>query len=209
MSLRDIKAARIKLNILEQTIDLIGNGSFKDLLVDDICLKAEISKVTLFKYFSKKEDILVYFMKIWLFKRIVELINEPKTGLEAIRYLFHVLGEEADRSPGLILGLVGYIANLTEPPEPQEIKYEERKILFPEQDDLDNIEILSIDQMFLKHLQEAADLGEIKSQYVNDSVVELLLALFYGSSLAAHTSTDQKMSDVYSANLAFVLDMLR
>ncbi len=208
MGLRDKKAARTKLSILEQTIELIDNGSFRDLLVDDICEKAEISKVTLFKYFPKKEDILVYFMRMWLFKRTVELKQDPKTGLGAIRYLFSVLADECNKYPGLILSLIGYISNLNTPPDPQEIKYEERKILYPDEKNLNEVRILEIDQMFMNHLQEAAALGEIKAENVNSNTIQLLITIFYGSALTAHIAM-KEISSIYSANLEFILESLK
>ncbi|MDH5475586.1 MAG: TetR/AcrR family transcriptional regulator, partial [Cyclobacteriaceae bacterium] len=63
--IRNIKAARIKTKILEETKSLIGKGSFKDLYVAELCERVKISKVTLFKYFPQKEDILLYYQRIW------------------------------------------------------------------------------------------------------------------------------------------------
>ena len=58
MSLRKEKAARLKVQVLDHTLKLIGKKSFDDLYIDDLCAKVKISKVTLFKYFPQKEDIL-------------------------------------------------------------------------------------------------------------------------------------------------------
>ena len=59
MGLRKEKAARIKVQVLDQTLRLIGKKSFDDLYIEDLCAKVKISKVTLFKYFPQKEDILL------------------------------------------------------------------------------------------------------------------------------------------------------
>ena len=81
MSLRKEKAARLKVQVLDQTLKLVGKKSFDDLYVDDICAKVKISKVTLFKYFPQKEDILTYYFRIWCLGRTVELIQKPKEGI--------------------------------------------------------------------------------------------------------------------------------
>ncbi len=86
MSLRKEKAARLKVHVLDQTLKLIGRKSFDDLFVDDICEKVKISKVTLFKYFPQKEDILLYFFRMWSLRRSVELVHKPKEGLAGIYY---------------------------------------------------------------------------------------------------------------------------
>ena len=87
MSLRKEKAARLKLSVLDQTLKLIGKKSFDDLYVDEICDKAKISKVTLFKYFPKKEDILLYFFRIWCLRRAVELHEKPREGMQGVAHI--------------------------------------------------------------------------------------------------------------------------
>ena len=129
MSLRKEKAARLKLSVLDHTIRLIGKKSFDDLYVDEICDKVKISKVTLFKYFPTKEDILLYYFRVWCLKRAVELRDKPKEGLAGITYLFDKLSEEAEMYPGIILSLFAYLADLRRPPKPFPMKPEEKKLL--------------------------------------------------------------------------------
>jgi AcrR family transcriptional regulator len=118
MSLRKEKAARLKLSVLDHTIRLIGKKSFDDLYVDEICEKVKISKVTLFKYFPTKEDILLYYFRVWCLKRAVELRDKPREGMAGITYLFDKLSEEAEMYPGIILSLFAYMADLRRPPKP-------------------------------------------------------------------------------------------
>ena len=73
MGLRKEKAAILKLSVLENMIRLIGRKPFEDLFVDELCEKIKISKVTLFKYFPRKQDILLYYFRIWCLRRAVEL----------------------------------------------------------------------------------------------------------------------------------------
>ena len=129
MSLRKEKAARLKLSVLEQTLKLIGKKSFDDLYVDEICAKSKISKVTLFKYFPQKEDILLYYFRIWCLKRAVELNEKPRDGLAGINYLFDKLSEECDVYPGIILSLFAYLADLKRPPKPFPVKLEEKMLI--------------------------------------------------------------------------------
>ena len=186
MSLRKEKAARLKLAVLEQTLKLIGKKPFDDLYVDDICEKVKISKVTLFKYFPTKEDILVYFFRIWCLRRLVELREKPKEGLQGVFFLFEKLAEDMDSHPGIILSLLAYLSNPKRPIKPFPVKAEEKKFLYPSVADVQTIEIQSIDQMFEKFALEAIFKKEITRATSTRDVTNLLTTVFYGSVVTSH-----------------------
>lgn len=186
MSLRKDKAARLKLSVLDNTIRSIGKKSFEDLYVDDLCEKVKISKVTLFKYFPKKEDILLYYFRVWCLKRAVELNEKPKEGLAGITFLFEKLSEECEAYPGLILSLFGYLADLRRQPKPFPLKPEEKKFLFPDHKDILSIEIQSLDQMIEKFSLEAIFKKEITKSSSTRDLTNLFTSLLYGSVLTAH-----------------------
>jgi AcrR family transcriptional regulator len=186
MSLRKEKAARLKLAVLEQTLKLIGKKPFDDLYVEDICEKVKISKVTLFKYFPTKEDILAYYFRVWCLRRVIELKDKPKEGLQAIYFVFDRLSEDLELHPGIILSLVAYLGNPKRPLKPFPIKPEEKKLLFPTQPDVQTVESQSIDQLFEKFALEAIFKKEITKATSTRDVTNLLTTLFYGSVVTAH-----------------------
>lgn len=181
MSLRKEKAALLKLAVLDHTIKLIGKKPFDDLYIDDICLKVKISKVTLFKYFPTKEDILAYYFRVWCLRRSVELIEKPKEGSQGIFYLFDCLSEDFDQHPGIILSVVSYLSNPKRPLKPFPLKPEEKKLLFPHLERAVEVDILSLDQMFEKFVLEAVFKKEITKTGSTKDVTYLLSTLFYGS----------------------------
>jgi len=184
--IRSIKAARIKTKILKETKFLIGKGSFKDLYVAELCKRVKISKVTLFKYFPQKEDILLYYFRIWCLKLAVSLKNDPREGLKGIYYLTDELSEEYEAHPGLILSLMGYIATMEKIPKPSTVKIEERKLLFPKEDNLDNIEIKSIEQFIEGFVLEAIFYREITKRGDTNDLMNVVLSQIYGTILTAH-----------------------
>src|SRR5690606_20577613 len=115
MSIRKVKAARLKIQILENTLRHIGKKSFADLFVDEICVRTKISKVTLFKYFPRKEDLLLYYFRLWCLARTVEMREKKKEGLPGVYFLFDRLSEEYEQYPGMLLGLMGYLTNSRRP----------------------------------------------------------------------------------------------
>lgn len=188
MSLRKEKAARLKLAVLEQTLKLIGKKPFDDLYVEDICEKVKISKVTLFKYFPAKEDILSYFFRIWCLRRLVELKDKPREGLQAVYFIFDKLGEDMEAHPGIISSLMAYVGNPKRPMKPFPVKAEEKKLLFPSVSDIQSIEIQSVDQMFEKFALEAIFRKEITKASSTRDVANLLTTLFYGSVVTSHVN---------------------
>lgn len=204
MSLRKEKAARLKLAVLEHTLKLIGKKSFDDLYVDEICAKTKISKVTLFKYFPQKEDILLYYFRIWCLRRAVELNEKPKEGMAGINYLFDKLSEECDTHPGIILSLFAYLADLRRPPKPFPVKLEEKKILYPDKADISTIDIQSVDQMFEKFTLEAIFKKEITKTASTRDITNLLTTIFYGSVLTAHIQQNTNLKFFFRKNVELI-----
>jgi len=181
MSLRKEKAARLKLGILDQTLKLIGKKPFEDLYVEDICQRVKISKVTLFKYFPVKEDILAYYFRVWCLKRTVELRDKPREGVQGIIYLFDKLSEDYDLHPGIILSLLGYLSSPKRPPKPFPLKPEEKVLLFPGIADMQQVEIMSIEQLMEKFALEAVFKKEVTKTSNTRDITQLLMSLFFGS----------------------------
>ncbi len=188
MSLRKEKAARLKIHVLDQTLKLIGRKSFEDLYVDDICTRAKISKVTLFKYFPQKEDILLYFFRIWCMSRCVELTQKSREGAAGIHYLFDKIGETAEEHPGLMLALLGYLSDMRRSPKPFPVKPEEKKLLFPDIANILSVEVLSLEQMVEKFVLEAIFRKEIARTTNTRDITNLILAAFMGGIVVAHTN---------------------
>lgn len=205
MNLRKEKAARLKIHVLDQTLRLVGKRSFDDLHVDDICAKVKISKVTLFKYFPQKEDILMYYFRVWGLKRSVEIWQKPREGLTGIYYLFDKLSEECEEHPGLILSLVGYLADLKRSPKPFPIKMEEKRLIFPEISEVASIEILSLDHMIEKFALEAIFKKEITKSINTRDITNLLLSVFLGGIITAHIAHQSPLKIFFRKNIDLIL----
>lgn len=186
MSLRKEKAARLKLAILDQTLKLIGRRPFEDLFVEDICRKVKISKVTLFKYFPVKEDILAYYFRVWCLRRTVELRDKPKEGVQGVSYLLDKLGEDYDQYPGIILSVLAYLSSPKRPPKPFPLKPEEKRLLFPDVADIQTVEIMSIEQLMEKFALEGVFKKEFTKTSNTRDITHMLLSMFFGSVVTLH-----------------------
>ena len=205
MSLRKEKAARLKVQVLDQTVKLIGKKSFDDLYVDDICAKVKISKVTLFKYFPQKEDILLYYFRMWCLTRSVEMTLKPREGLSGIYYLFDKLSDECEEHPGLMLSLVGYLSDFKRSPKPFPIKAEEKKLVFADLPNIATIEILSLDQMVEKFTLEAIFKKEITKSISTRDITHLILTVFFGGIMIGHINHQSPLKMFFRRNLDLLL----
>ncbi len=205
MSLRKEKAARIKVQVLDQTLRLVGKKSFDDLYIDDLCAKVKISKVTLFKYFPQKEDILLYYFRVWCLTRLTELLAKPREGLQGIYYLFDKLSESWETHPGLVLSLVGYLANVKRSPKPFPIKAEEKKLLFPYIAGITSIEIQSVEQMLEKFILEAIFKKEITKTGSTRDVTNVFTTVFMGGIVTAHLHQPGNIKLFFRKNIDTVM----
>jgi AcrR family transcriptional regulator len=201
MSLRKEKAARLKVQVLEHTLKLIGKKAFEDIYVEDICEKVKISKVTFFKYFPQKEDVLLYHFRIWCLGRSVELRQKPKEGIQGVYYLLDKLSEECEMHPGLMLSLIGYLSDSKRPPKPFPVKPEEKKLLFTDIEDIVSVEILSLDQMLEKFTLEAIFKKEITKTTSTRDITNLFNTIFLGSILTAHLNQLSPLKLFFRRNL--------
>jgi AcrR family transcriptional regulator len=205
MGLRKEKAARLKLAVLDTTLKMIGKKSFDDLHVDEICARVKISKVTLFKYFPQKEDILMYYFRLWCLSRAVELHDKPKEGISGITFLFDKLSEDVETHPGIILSLFAYLADPKRTFRPFPVKVEEKKLLFPDVENVQSIEIQSVDQMVEKFSLEAIFKKEITRTSSTRDITQLLISVFYGSVLTAHINQLSPVKMFFRKNLDLAL----
>lgn len=206
---REQKSARIKLNILNASTEEVGSKSFTQLYVDEICDRAGISKVTFFKYFPQKDDILLYYLRTWCLDRAVELYHEPKEGLEGVLYLFDKIAHSYEEHPGLLLSLISYFTSLSRPPSPFPLKQAERRLLYPNEENLDNIQIMSIHQMIENFLLEAIFKKQITVSSHTKELANTFVAVLYGSIVTAHLEQIGSMKAFFRRNIDNLLKGLR
>jgi AcrR family transcriptional regulator len=209
MGLRKEKAARLKVHILETALKLTGKKPFADLYVDDLCAKVKISKVTFFKYFPQKEDLLLYFLRVWCLDRAIELRSRPREGLQGIYYLSDKLSEACEQYPGIMLGLLGYLADVKRTPKPFPVKPEEKVVLHPGVSGIQQVEIMSLDQMLEKFTLEGIFRKELTKSSSTRDITNLMMATLLGSILTAHINQISPLKFYFRRNIELCLKGLQ
>lgn len=209
MSLRKEKAARLKLAILDEALRLIGKKPFQDLFVEDICARVKISKVTFFKYFPQKEDLLLYHFRIWCLGRAVELKQSPKAGIQGIYFLAEKLAEAAEIHPGIMFSLIGYLSDLKRAPKPFPVKPEEKKMRHPDVKDLDGLEIHSLEIMVESFVLEAIFKKEITRNTNTREITLLVASVLYGSLTTGYLTQQNPLKLFFRKNMDLLLKGLQ
>lgn len=187
VSIRERKAAKLKLKVLSVLQQQLSYLSFSEIHVQEICKKSGISKVTFFRYFPQKEDLLLYYLRILCLDISVSLADKPLKGLKAVEFIFDKMGEAFEKYPSFMQHVIKYYAESERPPKPINVKRAEKLLLFPDREDAPKLELLSLDRMVEKYLLEAIFLKEITRTSNVDDVVRLFMTIFYGSVLVAKT----------------------
>jgi Transcriptional regulator len=71
------ESSKIKkiLQILSTAEDLFQRFGFKRITIEEICAKANVSKMTFYKYFPNKNELIKHLMNSWL-KQVEKTIND-------------------------------------------------------------------------------------------------------------------------------------
>lgn len=201
ISLREKKKAKTKLALLQASLDLGGERSFRQVLVEDICQEADVSKVTFFKFFPQKEDLLIYFMSVWQAQCYLELLDCGKRGWEAVRHIYGKVTEDAEKHPGIMLSLISFLAEQKMHPWVPELSEAELWLLFPERDSVEGVAEVTLDRIFGRCVKEIREDGQLVAHVTDEEAVVLLFSIFYGAYLSAHLFRSKDYMAYYEMHL--------
>ncbi|WMT43167.1 TetR/AcrR family transcriptional regulator [Paenibacillus sp. D2_2] len=200
ISLREIKKARAKIALYEASLSLMEDKMFHEVMVEEICQIAELSRVTFFKFFPKKEDVLIYFMQIWLTERIIEIENMNKHSFDAIRHLLYKVGEQAETITGVMPSLISFLAQMKMHPALQDLSKAEIRLLFPQEEEIGG-KTPNLYDLFKRSMIEAEGSGQLKQGISVEIAVKILFTIFYGSFLTAQQYASTDIIGFYEAHL--------
>jgi len=201
IALREIKKARTKLAIFKSCLSLIEDKTFREIRLEDICAEAEVSKVTFFKFFRRKEDMLVYFMRLWLDQRMLDLASNPRRGLDAVRFLLNDVANGAKDQPGIMLSLISFLSEERMHPAMPVLSDAEIKLLYPGRESAVSPVVPNLGDLFTQFLSEAREDGEVRSDLLVEDMVKMLFSIFYGAYLTAHIYQERDIMKVYELHL--------
>jgi AcrR family transcriptional regulator len=214
LPLREMKFARVRLAILSAVVQLTVERALADVSVRAICEVAQIAPATFFNYFPSKEDVLVYYMRLWSIPLALRCraAASGETGaspLATLRSLFDDTADELERAPRLMFEIIANIAHAHAPPQYPAITRAERLLAFPDLPGAQEVEPQSIDDLLLTLLHLATDTGELPPGTSVEASALVLKAMFYGVPLATRRDGVSGIRHAYRAVLDLVLERVR
>jgi AcrR family transcriptional regulator len=181
--------------------------SLAAISVREICELAQVAPATFFNYFPSKEDVLVYYMRLWSIPVTLQCraVAAQRTVLDAIVAVFDYTAREMEQSPRLMYEIIAYIALATEPPHPPTLTRVECLMAFPNLTSAEEVEPQSIDELFTAQLEQAVRTGELPSSLETEAVALLLKTIFYGVPLATRREGVRTIRRAYHEALEVLL----
>src|SRR5690606_3352381 len=146
---------------------------FHEVMVEDICRNAEVSRVSVFIFCRKKEDWLIYCMRVWLTERNLEIETEKMRGFDAVRHLLNKVAEQTENMPGILPSLISFLAEMKMHPRLQEMSEAEVRLLFPEHEEIGS-RMPDLHELFSRAMKEAEQDGKLKRDIPVKDAVKVL-----------------------------------
>lgn len=201
--LRELKKAKNKIALYEAGISLMQDRMFSEVLLEDICKAADISKVTFFKFYKRKEDLLIYYMRIWLTERIIAIETEGITGFRAFRYLLQHVSTEHNLRPGIMPSLISFLAEVKMQPFMPELSRAEVALLFPNHTDI-GAESPNMYRLFRRFMETEAVAGRLNPSLSVEQAVQICFTVFYGAFLTAQLYGASDVGRIYEDHLGML-----
>lgn len=198
--LSEKKKAMLKIAILDEMLRLFKDKALCEISVDMLCFNINTTKVTFFKYFSYKEQVLDYFVSKWLYDRSAEIHNQKFQGENGLFHVFNSMCEDTILGQKIMVSLVNYYSKLKEKPPLIEITPYEY-YLFNKEAFQQRIKPLELRQVFIYYLSGIKSIDP--SKY--NSIVCQLIALMYGVPIQTHIMGQYDMYPFYEIGIKNII----
>ncbi|OOB79661.1 MAG: TetR family transcriptional regulator [Epulopiscium sp. Nuni2H_MBin003] len=202
--LRKINFVKTRTTILKAISQLLKEKNFSDITVDEICQKVQISRGTFFNYFSTKEHVFHYFLRIYTIKLSLKIEKWDKNmSFESkIQQLYKWFNEEEDY-PKFLDSYISFLLNIGE--EENEMKLTDAEFVFffdnIKEEDYAKYNSLTFQKIFEDICEEAKAKGEIKQDLSKEELGNLLSGVFVSSYLTDHLNPNINHLNIFSTIL--------
>lgn len=202
--LREKKKAILKIALLDEMLKLLRIKELNQISVDELCYNTNTTKVTFFKYFTHKEQVLDYFLKKWHYDRSYEVFSNNFHGRQGLNQIFKTISDDLQLGKKIMISLVHYYSKLTDEPAAIPISAYEY-FLFNEDAYRNQVQPMDLFQLFTHYLLE---IEGIDPEAINETNYQLL-ALLYGVPIQVHMMKLENMYPFYELGLNSILSNIK
>lgn len=190
-SLRKINYVKTRTTILKTTANLLKQKEFADITVDEICQKAQISRGTFFNYFSTKEHIFHYFLRIFTIRIALRMKQwEPTMTLEEKLEAIYTWCLEEKQYSKFLNSYINFVLTVGE--EANEMKLIDAEFVYffgnIKEEEYAYYNELTLNKLFMQICKEAKDKGEINLPYDEGALSSVAVGVIAGSYLSDQVS---------------------
>jgi len=196
---RTQNAASIRHKIVDYVIKSCKTKSFTSIHVTDICEASGISKVTFFKYFDKKEDVLLLYKTILNYEICIKTNKQDIHSIQGLNLIIDRFVQMVRETPSIAEGLVSTLLHSKPPILPVILTEADKHAFFPETAN-DKISILPFWDLIEGFMLEAI-LDKQASGHANASdLTSLFISTLYGAIVTSHIKNPQQQA-IYFNNV--------
>jgi AcrR family transcriptional regulator len=209
--LRQRKFARTRLNLARVLADALGQQSFDEVSVKQLCRNAEVSEATFFNYFPRKQDLLSYLVHLWVLELgwHVHKAAAELRGLAVVDALFAEVARTCESRPRVLAEMLAWIARGGSLDNELEIGELEKQLAYPDLEGIASIPVKGIDAWLLPPLEAAISNGDLPENTLLPLMLTSLLSLLFGVPLTLLASDPSRIATAYRQQLALVLAGIR
>lgn len=200
-SLRKINFVKTRTTILKTVTNLLKQEEFSNITVDEICQKAQISRGTFFNYFSTKDHIFHYYLRIFTIKIAlrIKLWDDAKSFEDQLDEMYGWLSQDKQ----YVRFLESYINMLLSVGEQaNEIKLIDAEFVYffngIEEDEYPYYNQLTLGKIFEELCTKAQQKGEITIEANPKELAALYAGIITASYLSDRLNTQKHHLEVFN-----------
>lgn len=187
--LRKINFVKTRTTILKAVSHLLKEKEFSSITVDEICQRAQISRGTFFNYFSTKDHVFHYYLRIFAV-RIALRIKQWDDGMrfgDKIQELYKWFNEESQYAK-FVDSYIAFLLNVGE--ERNEMKLTDAEFVYffsgIEEEEYPYYNSLTINKLFENICERAKQANELSLNIPNKESSNLLIGVLIAAYVTDH-----------------------
>ena len=194
---RTQNASLIRYKVLTYVLETCKRKDFDQVYVTEICKAANISKVTFFKYFDRKEDILLFYKSIINTGLCISLSQRQLESIAALEFIVDRFGRLVRETPSLARELVSILLHTKPPILPVILTEADKSLFFPEVDFeqvnvlpfWDLVESFMLGGVLRRDITKMSDAAELTTMFI---------ANLYGAIVTSHIRSQGQQAVVFN-----------
>ncbi len=199
--LRKINFVKTRTTILKAVSHLLKEKDFSSITVDEICQRAQISRGTFFNYFSTKDHVFHYYLRIFTVRVALRIKEWPEdmSFNEKTTEIYKWFNEETQYSR-FVDSYISFLLNVGETNNEMKLTDAEFVYFFNgiEEEEYVYYNGLTLNQIFDKICETAKQQGDITIDASTTEMAHDLVGVLVATYITDHLNSDIKHLDIFN-----------